>query len=75
MVLMDMACEPLIIRLLGDIHLMVAPFMGLSSGRAVVASHGVEVVAGYSVVGEGSVVGNKRVVAWGLRRNPTPYPL
>jgi hypothetical protein len=69
MVLLGTVCEPLII------HLMEGPFLGLSSGQAAVASHGVEVEVGSLVAGEGSVVGNKRVVAWGLRRNLTPYPL
>ena len=34
--------------------------MGPSSGQAVAASHGVEVVAGFSVAGEGSVVGDHK---------------
>jgi len=60
MVLMSTVCEPLII------HLMEGPFLGLSSGQAAVASHGVEVVAGYSVAGEGFVGGSgKEWVAWG----------
>jgi len=69
MVLLGTVCEPLII------HLMEGPLMVPFLVPAVVGFHGVEVVAGYSVAGEGSVVGNKRVVAWGLRRNLTPYPL
>jgi hypothetical protein len=57
---MNTVCEPLII------HLMEGPFLGLSSGQAAVASHGVEVVAGYSVAGEGFVGGSgKEWVAWG----------
>jgi hypothetical protein len=40
--------------------------MGPSSGQAGVASHGAEVVAEYSVAGEGFVDGDKvEVVAWG----------
>ena len=67
MVLMSTVCEPLII------HLMEGPFLGLSSGQAVVASHGVEVVAGYSVAGEGFVGGSgKEWVAWGPSMEPSP---
>ena len=67
MVLMSTVCEPLII------HLMEGPFLGLSSGQAAVASHGVEVVAGYSVAGEGFVGGSgKEWVAWGPSMEPSP---
>jgi hypothetical protein len=60
MVLMGTVCEPLII------HLMEGPFMGPSSGQAVVASHGVEVVVGSLVAGEGFADGSaKERVAWG----------
>jgi len=63
---MDMVCGYLIIQAPVDIHFMEGPFMGPSLGQAVVASHGVEVVAGYSVVGEGFVGGRgKDWVAWG----------
>ena len=55
---MVMACGHLFIHLPVVIHLMEGPLMGLSSGQAVVASHGVEVVAGYSVAAEGFVDGN-----------------
>ena len=59
---MDMACGHLPVI----IHLMEGPFMGLSSGQAVAASHGAEVVAGYSVADEGFVGGRgKDWVAWG----------
>jgi len=52
---------------------MEGPFLGLSSGQAVVASHGVEVVAGYSVAGEGFVGGSgKEWVAWGPSMEPSP---
>ena len=68
MVLMDTVCEPLII------HLMGGPFMGPFLVQAVAASHGVEVVAGFSVAGEGSVVGDNKkiVVAWGPSMEPSP---
>ena len=71
---MGMACGHLLIHPSVIIHLMEGPFLGLSSGQAVVASHGVEVVAGYSVAGGGSVdSGNKKVVAWGpLWNSPLP---
>ena len=67
MVLMSTVCEPLII------HLMEGPFMVPFWVQAVVASHGVEVVAGYSVAGEGFVGGSgKEWVAWGLSMEPSP---
>jgi hypothetical protein len=45
--------------------------MALSLGQAVVGFHGVEVVAGYSVAGEGSVVGgNKRSGCMGASMEP-----
>jgi hypothetical protein len=70
MVLLGTVCEPLII------HLMEGPLMVPFLVPAVVGFHGVEVVAGYSVAGEGFVGGSgKEWVAWGLRRNLTPYPL
>jgi hypothetical protein len=47
--------------------------MGPSSGLAVEGFLGVEVVEESLVVGEGSVVGGKRVVAWGLRWSPRPF--
>jgi hypothetical protein len=60
MVLMDTVCEPLII------HLMEGPLMVPFLVPAVVGFHGVEVVAGYSVAGEGFVGGSaKEWVAWG----------
>jgi hypothetical protein len=51
--------EPLIIHPLVDIHPLAghSMVMALSSGPAVEGFHGVEAVAGYSVAGEGSVVG------------------
>ena len=67
MVLMSTVCEPLII------HLMEGPFMVPFLVQAVVASHGVEVVAGYSVAGEGFVGGSgKEWVAWGPSMEPSP---
>ena len=60
---MGMAYGHLIIHPSVIIHLMEGPFLGLSSGQAAVASHGVEVVAGYSVAAEGSVVVGDN--AWG----------
>jgi len=63
--LTDMASRHPIIRLIINLpvctHSMV-PFLA----QAAVASHGVEVVAGYSVAGEGFVGGSgKEWVAWG----------
>lgn len=54
MVLLGTVCEPLII------HLMESPFMGPSSGQAVVGFHGVEAVAESLVAGEGFVDGSSR---------------
>jgi hypothetical protein len=53
-----MACGRLIIHLRVIIRLMEGPFMNLSSGQVVVVCHEVEVVAGHSVAGEGSVGGS-----------------
>jgi hypothetical protein len=57
-----------------DIHSMVSHLMLLSSAQAVVGFHGVVAVAGFSVAGEGSVVGdNKKIVAaWGPSMEPNP---
>jgi len=68
MVLMSTVCEPLII------HLMEGPFMVPFLVQAVAGFHGVEVVAGFSVAGEGSVVGDSKVlaVAWGPSMEPNP---
>jgi len=57
---MDMASKHPIIHLPVRTHLMVGSFMVLSLEQAVVASRGAEAVAGYSVVGEGSVVGSDK---------------
>jgi len=54
---MDMASRHPIIRLPVRIHSMVDHSMVLSLELVVVASHGVEAVAEYSVADEGSVVG------------------
>jgi hypothetical protein len=63
---MGMACGHLIIHPSVITHLMEGPFMVPFLVQAVVASHGVEVVAGYSVAGEGFVGGSgKEWVAWG----------
>ena len=63
---MSMVCGHPIIQPPVVIHFMEGPFMGPFSGQAVEASHGVEVVAGYSVAGEGFVDGRgKDWVAWG----------
>jgi hypothetical protein len=59
--LTDMASKHLIIRLLVCTHSMVGHSLVLSLEQAVVASRGVEAVAEYSVVGEGSVVGGGNV--------------
>ena len=66
-VLLGTVCEPLI-------HLMEGPLMVPFLVLAVAASHGVEVVAEYSVAGEGSVVGDNKkiVVAWGPSMEPNP---
>ena len=42
--------------------------------QAVAGFHGVEAVAGFSVAGEGSVVGDNKkiVVAWGPSMEPNP---
>jgi hypothetical protein len=57
-----------------DIHSMVGHFMVLSLAQAVVGFHGVVAVAGFSVAGEGFVVGgNKKIVAaWGPSMEPSP---
>jgi hypothetical protein len=64
-----MACGHLIIHLTLDLHFMEGP----SSELAVEGFLGVEVVEESSAVGVGSVVGGKRVVAWGLRWSPHPF--
>lgn len=53
---------------------MVGHLMALSLAQAVVGFHGVVAVAGFSVAGEGSVVGgNKKIaVAWGPSMEPNP---
>jgi hypothetical protein len=55
---MGMAWGLLIIQAPLDIHFMEGPSMSPSSGQAVEGFHGVVAVAGYSVVGEESVVGD-----------------
>ena len=68
---MSMVCEHPIIQPPLVIYFMEGRSMGPSSGQAAEASHGVEVVAGYSVAGEGFVGGSgKEWVAWGPRWNP-----
>jgi hypothetical protein len=57
---MGMACGHLIIQPPVVLHFMEGLFMGPPSGQAVVAYHGVEVVAGYSVAGEGFVDGGSK---------------
>jgi hypothetical protein len=67
MALMDMASKHPIIRLPVCTHSIVSHSMVLSLEQGVVASRGVEAVAGHSVAGEGSVVGGGN--AWAPRWN------
>jgi hypothetical protein len=57
---MGMACDHLIIHLPVIIRLIEGPSMSRSSVQGVVPYHGVEVVAGYSVAGEGFVDGGSK---------------
>ena len=72
--LVDMASKHPIIQLPVYTHSMAGRLMVLSLVQAVVGFHGVEAVAGFSVAGEGSVVGdNKKIVfAWGPSMEPNP---
>ena len=72
--LVDMASKHPIIQLPVYTHSMAGRLMVLSLVQAVAGFHGVEAVAGFSVAGEGSVVGDSKVlaVAWGPSMEPNP---